>query len=268
MLILDEFIVLNFPKTGSTFVRKVIKKIHRNRKKKIFNSLFYFRKGIKRSLYLQEILCPSNFNPSVNTQHGGYFQIPKQFLDREILATIRHPYHRLLSMYSYNWWKDKYPLSKEFTKIKFPTFPNLSLPEFIQYWELVDTKRYPAIKDVNNIGFQSNRFISMFFPNPEEIIKKLTSGYLSFDEVYQLIPKITFIKQEDLTTELIYFLLKKGYSQNEVKQIKNTARLNMSVNTNISSADKNQALSYLLKKEKFLIGMYNNLGFNYSFEDL
>jgi len=268
MLILDKFIVLNYPKTGSTFVREAIKEIHRKRKKNTSYLFYFLDKKIRRQLYIEEILTPSNFDPSKNSQHGGYFQIPNKFRDREILATIRHPYHRLVSMYSYDWWKSKYPFPKETLHTLFPTFPNLSLTEFIKYWELIDTKRYPLIKKVNNIGFQSTRFISMFFSNPLDLINQLTIGAISFEEVYKNIPKITFIKQENLTDDLTYFLIRKRYNKEEINLIKNMPKLNLSTSTKISLDDKKYALDYLEKKERFLIGMYNYLGFNYSFIDL
>jgi hypothetical protein len=102
MLIFDSFILLNYPKTGSTFARTVLKEIYDRR----FRQLSMTGKvaslvGIRERPQVKELMFPNIKFREIRQktdQHGCYTQIPVEYRDRPVVAIMiavgrsgRHP---------------------------------------------------------------------------------------------------------------------------------------------------------------------------------
>lgn len=144
MIITKNIVILNYPKTGSSFIRKVVKEIYRKRNSKNLLSAIYKRLNIG----FKELLLPHPTIPDYKDQHGCFDQIPNKHKNKIILSAIRNPYLKLESIYRFKWWA-KYPLlDKVELKTHFPNFPDLS---FNQYLKLEKIENKKVKKKVNSI---------------------------------------------------------------------------------------------------------------------
>ncbi|MFB6305498.1 MAG: hypothetical protein ABEH43_00640, partial [Flavobacteriales bacterium] len=84
MIVTDKFVMLNFPKTGSTFVRKVLKAIAKEDRTKGRYSL-----GLRKPTFKEfEILKHPNIRVNnhrygILDEHGVYDQIPEEHKEKE-----------------------------------------------------------------------------------------------------------------------------------------------------------------------------------------
>lgn len=250
MLICKKFVLLNNPKTGSTFVRTVIKEIY---KKKFFKSCKEIILDFQRSnRYIKY------------SQHGGYYQIPKKYLNRTVVSVIRNPYEKFLSTYEFRWWVTVPPIAKESVPIYFPQFPDLSIDDFVYMNEL--SAEYALKHNPLSIGTQTIHFIYMFFKDPEKILAQLTPEYLESNTLYKKdLADIIFLKQENLNAELSNFLLSKGFSKKDAEFCNKRARVNKTnqLYENRTGLWTKKAIDYVTYQERFLLKILKDLGIEY-----
>jgi len=262
MIICNDFVMLNYPKTGSSFVRKVIKDIFKRRSSDNLLKKLAYEINISRPY--KELILP-NFqdpNPRIRHlvgQHGAYCQVPKEYIDRTIVSVIRNPYERFLSGYLYRWWADNPSLSQDELDEHFPNFPNLNLDDYIKYQQL-------SSEDSElDLGSQTIQFIRMFFKDPKRVLYNITEDYIKSDSAYQQdMPKILFLKQENLNNELSNFLSTKEFSREEVEFAKNYEKTNV---TKDRGQDKNsiwtkEAIEHLERSEQLLFTILKNIGYD------
>ena len=92
--------MIDFPKTGTSFARKVIKSIHAQRISNSILSRFLIHTGLQESDI--QIVKIKKWNRL--TQHGSVRDIPKKHLSKEIVSIARNPFSRLLSNFHYQFW--------------------------------------------------------------------------------------------------------------------------------------------------------------------
>lgn len=209
MLVTNKFVMLNFPKTGSSFARKVIKKVYANTQTELSKS------GLK----CEELILPNTRNKvsqNKSDHHGTYSQIPPSYMDREIVSILRNPLDRFLSIYKYGAWKHSPPLPKDLLRKLFPNFPELYIDEFIEMQNESIKHRLGFDIKKNEIGIQSVQLIQMFFRNPDLTLKNIFSGLYSREEVEAGIGEIKFLSQENLREDLLYLLIKCGFKDDEL----------------------------------------------------
>ncbi|MFW6046625.1 MAG: sulfotransferase domain-containing protein [Candidatus Woesearchaeota archaeon] len=242
MIITKKFVLLNFPKNGSTYIREMIKQIHGVDNKKsltrIINKLE--RKGVRvnkiRELLfaangLEERLFPSNmslhtYDNNIVGPHTTYSQIPLKHREKPVLISIRNPFERFVSLYEFGHWKGEsgFKVNPKFPEIKqeFPDFPEIS---FNDYYKLMS--EYGANNMVRNpnkmkvdIGPYSLQFLKFVMPDPENYIYQLTDEDITENKIKNDIPSnICFIHTENLNEELYEFLAAIGYNKSKVKKI-------------------------------------------------
>ena len=263
MIICENFIVLNFPKTGSTFIREMLKKVYKNREKFGFIIELGYKLKIIKIPYT-ELLLPNFQSPNLQNrdrkgQHGAYCQIPKEFKNRKIITVCRNPYELFLTNYFVKWWHLYFPIEKKLLIEKFPNFPELTINEFIELSKLSVEK-----KNKVELGVLTVQFIRMYFKSPDEILKKITEEYIT-SNLYKndIADNITFLTQENLNVEFVNFLLKNGFNNNETNFILNHDRIN---NTSINNREQywtKEAIEYVEYSERFLFRILNDYGFKY-----
>jgi len=269
MIICDEIIVLNFPKTGSTFVSKVIKDIYNLRyPRNIFRKIGY--KFHLITPHLVELRLPNYQSPAPFLRnnlrnHGAFCQIPKKYLGKKIVSVVRNPYARFLSIYQFKSWERYPPLEKSIIDENLPNFPILSLNDYVQMQKIINKDCF----DNNlNIGSQTIQFIRLFFKNPDEVFNKIDLKYVSSDTVFlEDMADIELLRTESLNNDLSNFLSKNNFSVTEVAFAKNYKKVNV---TNLNSGVKaeilwtREAIDYIEKSEWFLFKMLKVLGIEYN----
>jgi hypothetical protein len=130
MLITDSFVMLNYPKTGTSFARQVIKELYAREPRRWFGR------------WCKELILPNIRTPGVADQHGTYSQLPRRYRNREIVAIIRNPYDRFLSVFEFRYWVNVPLLPWDVVYRRFPSFPSLTLDEYVDFDELVSQPFY------------------------------------------------------------------------------------------------------------------------------
>lgn len=263
MIITDNIVFLNFPKTGSSFVRQVIKDIYANRINKNIITKNLFKLGISKLGY-QEILVQHPNVPDYKDQHGTYDQIPERHKNNQIVSVIRNPFNRFLSLYNFGWWKNNPILDKTALDEHLPHFPDLSIDDFVVYDRLL-TKRLKQdynIPEGTDIGGQTIEFIQMFFKNHKELLKTLDNTYLDSDDYKKSFIGISLLQQENLNNDLSNLLSQNKYSAQEVDFAKNYKKIN------VTKSDSSASLSptsreYILSTERLLFRILDSKGIHY-----
>ena len=270
MLIAKDFVMLNLPKTGSSFARTVIKEIYEQRQSRNNGVLKALQRlGFKQSLYCSELILPNIKVTGIEKpadQHGTFSQIPRNYLNREIVSIVRNPYSRFMSTYEFRAW-ERYPLIPESLLAKhFPKFPNLSVDDYVRLNELqVIHGRLGGRIPNANVGNQTIQFIQMFFRNPLDVLANLTDEYLDSADIFHDIADIHFLRQDRLTDDLTLFLEKRGFSAAEVQYVRERERVNV---TKPRSPDRaclwtKPSIAYVKEKERMIFRILKDRGISY-----
>lgn len=230
MLITDRFILINLPKTGSTFARTMLKQVHASKLSdrilaKLGIGVEYDRRFIKE-LLLPEINSASA--GQIVTQHGTVQQIPEEHRHKPIISIIRNPLSRYVSFYFHRWWAKHPPANPDDIRIKYPRFPSLSFEEY--YWMAHESGKADLIGNLEtdiSLGLQTIQFIQYFCYNPTCVLTNINEDYIDQGLFWKDIPKVQFLHQENLNQELFEFLLSAGYQESKVAFIRDAHALNV-----------------------------------------
>ena len=261
MLITKNFVLLNNPKTGSTFARKAIQDVLENRGIKILNKLiFHYAPTFStyQQIKLQNVRFPNlSLKPS---QHGGYCQIPYEHKDKFVFSIVRHPVSKLISAYKYQSWTRQPKISADHLTSIFPHFPELNFKEFLQYTSLVAQKECKNWNLPIDLGPQTLQFIWMFFKEPITTLKNMTPSFFSNREYASHLGPLHFIRQENLVQELITTLEQFNFSKKELSRIKEFSPRNLSPVTNGSGENMLAiATDFVYQNERVLLNIYSEL---------
>ena len=270
MLITNEFVMLNLPKTGSSFARVVIKEIYEQRQSRKSGMIKALRRlAFKQPSYFIELMLPNIRLTGIEkpaNQHGTYSQIPPKYLNREIVSIIRDPYSRFMSGYEFRGW-EKYPLIPESLLAEhFPHFPSLSVDDYVRLEEFqVVHGMFGGNIPKANVGYQTIQFIQMFFRNPRDVLANLTDEYLNSPDIFHDIADIHFLRQDQLSDDLALFLQKHGFSAEEVQYVRERERVNVTKSYAIDRAFlwTKSSIAYIKEKERMIFRILNNRGIFY-----
>ena len=192
MIITEDFVLLNFPKTGTSFTRKIIKKVYKDKCEEVLFPYFY------------------NNRPTGDMHpHASYSRIPTEHRRKTILSIVRNPFDRYVSQFFYKQWLKEPPASKEILKDIYPNFPKM---EFIDFLDMVDRFQKKNIFARHNmtcntdtdIGLHTIQFAVFHSINPQDALEELIQGK---SNPLLKIPKIKFLRQEFLRDDLMDFLV-------------------------------------------------------------
>jgi len=233
MLITDDFIMLNIPKTASTFARDVIKKIYRGEKEtKLVKGMRKF--GVELSP-VKELLLPNikkSYSNAVD-QHGIYDQIPKKYLqtNRQIISVIRNPFSAWVSRYTFeSWKKNQFPERVLENKKHFPNYPNLSFEEYLECMKL--EKKYILqgleLKPGVELSGTSIQFLQIFCKNHKEAIQNIDHDFMENGFYEKYFPNVKFLKTENINQDLYDYLLTVGFRKKEINWVLSEEKVRVS----------------------------------------
>lgn len=270
MIITEDFVVLNLPKTGSTFVRTMLKTIYRRRMERrpmVKKGMHFLR--IERKPLFKELLLPNNRRKLQQTaadQHGTYEQIPLAYRNRPVVSVLRNPYDRLLSLYDFRDWRKRPPLPPNLLREHFPRFPDLTFDDFCRLEELALASELPHMTSRADVGKQTVRFIQMFFKHPDDVLGRLDEEYVASDRFVDDIADVVFLRTESLNHDLAEFLARHGFSSEEVAFVCRHEKVHVTKNR---SPDRDRiwtesAVNFVRTKERFLFKILAHYGLIYS----
>ncbi len=263
MIITKDFVILNLPKTGSTFVRKVVKEIFYRRNKNILTKALHKLKI--RQVGYKELMTEHPMVPNHKDQHGCFDQIPKKHNHKPVMAAVRDPYLRIESSFRFRWWS-KFPfLEQEELDRLFPNFPDLSFEQFMQFYALESDqfKSKYGIDTEMKIGKQSIQFVRLFFKNHRDVFSRLNKEYISSGAFKSDMCDVTFLRNENLNEELAAFLSKYGFSEKELEFIKDHKRVNATKKADSESHMDQQLIDFVNEYEWVMLEVLAELGIEY-----
>lgn len=231
MLITEKFVMLNFPKTGSTFARAALMQAHQpNKLERIRHRLGW------GGPTLQELkMAPFRLTEAYTawqknrppSQHGVYVQVPEAHRHKAIMSVVRDPIERIVSLYEYKDWQ-KYPFPDRDTVSRaFPSFPDLSFEEYLKLSDLNRHLVQPAGLQVE-VGPLTNQFIGFYARDPLKTLLALREDTDLRKEYNLHFPKIRFLHTENLNQELYDYLLELGYPRHRIAFITGMGKKNIS----------------------------------------
>lgn len=256
--------MLNFPKTGSTFARKVIKEIYKNKQLKINQD----KRDESNKIFIKELFLPNlrvKGSECKVDHHGIYAQIPEEYLDKDVYSIVRNPYSRFISMFEFKEWVKDPQIPNELFKELYSNHQNIDIDDYIDLVNL--SIKYRLGFEIPNvhIGIQSIQFIQTFFKSPFVILSKITDRYIDSDDIFEDIADINFLRQEDLRNDLKLTLKKYGFSANELNAIDITKDSNVTPNksTDRNKFRTNKFLNYVENYERLIFRILKNKNIDY-----
>lgn len=235
MLTTDRFLMLNFPKTGSSFARKAI--LQASGRGPVGS--WMERKNLLRKIAreLRTTDPPFAFTAlhgqfiGKYKQHGTYHQIPPMHRHKAVMSVMRDPVERIISLYEFGAWHQEPTPGPEQIKAWFPSFPDLSFDEFFRFHTVEGLPyRQPEGLQVR-IGGLTTQFIRFFARDPLKTILALRED-TDLKADYDLhFPPIRFLHTEHLRQELYDYLLEMGYPHRRIAFIKGMEKVNTSRRT-------------------------------------
>ena len=232
MIVTDKHVLLCMPKTGTSFIKEVLKRIEINRKPGpaiLYRGLIYL--NLLKSP-LTEVFTISEKGRELGrtpNRHGGVNDIPKEFSDRELAMTIRSPLTLIVSRFYYQGWRRFNDDIIDKAQEDFPTFPDLTFEEYLEFNFMVPYWRNPELDPkLVHIGPQSIRLIKMLSISPDKLMANLTDEMIDSEEVLLDLPDVKLIPQENLRENLRAFLKENGFKDSELGIIENFGERNVS----------------------------------------
>ncbi len=214
MLVTRDFVMINFPKTGSSFVRHVTKRVYEAKETRLQR---WWRKTTGAPDPLQELILPKidlDAHAEIEDQHGTWRQIPESYRNRSVITVTRNPLARYVSNYLFRWWRQFPPTGDEEISAEFPDWPELTFEDYFRF-----AHRFPMRNQLRGVepkiplGMQTVQFLRFYFPDPYDLLARIDDEWIDGDRWRDEMPEITFLHQEQLATELKAFLARIGIAE-------------------------------------------------------
>lgn len=249
MIITESFVFLNYPKTGSTFVRRTLKELY-SRKTRWFPPR---RRRRLETFNAPNLRVAGGDRLGKPNPHGAYWQIPESAGNLPVYSVFRDPVRRVVSAYHYADWKKEVAFLDDPAAIRsrYPGFPELDLTGYLEY-----TKEFSPLKLVvgpEEFGPWAASFVHFFLKDSHEAAKA-DLNFPGFDALKRAMGTVRFLNNENLNEELAEMLLHHGFSKGEVAFIRTKEKVNESAaSSNPREADELDTAGNFLRDEAALI---------------
>lgn len=229
MVITDRFVLLNFPKTGSTFARTVLARLHpEGRFRRIFNSMGLSRPAVQDLQLERYQLDPSE--PAKRTPHLVYAQIPREHRHKTVVSIMRDPLARIVSAYEFKDWTRALGALPG-VKLEYPHFPDLSFEEYVHaHFKHAKQNWLPGGGEGLDIGPHTIQFIRFYAKDPKAYLMNMRPGHDILKDHVEHFAPVRFLHTEKLNQELYDLLKDLGYPERqiafvrEMNKVKSTSR--------------------------------------------
>jgi hypothetical protein len=191
LIVSEKFVYLHNPKTGGTFIRAMLKKVA----------------PLRHDLQIRELK---------HLKHAGVRIIPREFRERPIVTTVRHPMAHYVSRYHFAGWERKLPteIRASLIRERYPAFPNLTFSEFLRLcndWDVILPSNSKLKRTLMNgrIGSETRALLGLIEQNPADFLRNMDA--LSDEGLARNFQHVKFLKTETLNQDLHDFLLSIGF---------------------------------------------------------
>jgi hypothetical protein len=241
MLFAPQFTYVHEPKTGGTFVRHVLGRLHGELTEVPASRLRSpaLRLGLAAASYYPELVRTKVAGRHSTAgkygrlyswnDHGTCSEIPAGRRSRTILATLRDPLETYVSLFRFGWWQrpEYIPVYRRYIPdfdTRYATFPDVS---FREYLELLHSGCVlPASREIDDataVGYLTQRFVRFYFRlrrhrsgyDPAPVLRKIAADVDS-TELRDDMFDVRFLHMSRLNVELRDFLVDVGYEAADV----------------------------------------------------
>lgn len=221
MIFTDRFVYVHEPKTGGSFVTAALARLYEVGWSRRFR--------LRAMLRGQATHTHGRYGSFTyhNLKHGTYSQVPPAHQQKPVLATVRGPYEMYVSQYEFGWWRHwrmrRYLTGVPDFRRRFPRFPDLSFPEFVELWDA-------AMGDPDDVagagrGAWTRQFIRFYFREPERARIWPDEVLRNPEARRDAMPRIHFVRTDRLGEGLHAFLLDHGYRAEDVAFIREMGKV-------------------------------------------
>lgn len=223
MIITDNFVLLAFPKTGTSYTTNALRQIHARRglRGRIWPQRWQ-KRDFPRPGYREhriELPAAPPHHKARMTRHGTYRDIPVAERSKLIASIVRNPFTRYTSAYLYQTRMRKHlrPVAElEALQAVYPTYPELDFPDYYDMLHRFEVaQELGGIEPAIELGSQTVHFINFYFRDPAEVFKRIDCDYIEQEQFREDMADIHFMHQESLREEFGRFLHHTGYSEAE-----------------------------------------------------
>ena len=228
MIITESFVFLNYPKTGSTFVREALSELYANAPTRHWP----WRKKRHFEMYMApNVRDVSPMRAGSPNPHGTYWQIPKRARHLPVYSVFRDPLERVISAYYYADWKRQEGALAELDTIKqkYPSFPDLGILDYLEYLHCFYPRKLSVGGEI--FGTLATDFVHFFLREVEKENQK-TFNFSSLMDLQDSMGHVCFLDNSNLNQELADMLLKHGYGNDDVLFIREKSKSNVSKKSN------------------------------------
>ena len=196
MLLTNRFLFVHLPKTGGTFVSRI---------------LFELR-DLLDTVRLRNV-----------DKHAPCAQIPAAYRDLPIVSSFRHPLDLYVSIYNFGWWRRSEKLDSylQLFRHDYPSYPNLSFEEFLRLYHqaLCFTPADKDFDDPDGFGWATERFIRFYGRSPRQSLLKLDDMFVRSGRYQDELFDLDFLHTGSLNDDLYAYLLACGLPEDRLSSI-------------------------------------------------
>jgi len=224
-------VLLNYPRTGSTWTRSVLRRLHGADGGTLARKLAGTRIGWRG---FHELILPIDRTSTAlrerrRSQHGSYRQIPNWARGRPLVSLGRAPLEQLSSAYHHGFWRTHPPGGLDRVRELFPSFPELSLAEYIGFLErLALPDVLQGLRPRAAIGPLTVHFLRFFHPDPDAALTDWSDADIDEGRHRDELPTVRFLRTERLRRDLLELLVEQGYPRAAVETAMEDAPRNAS----------------------------------------
>jgi hypothetical protein len=216
VIVTDDFVYLHLPKTGGTFVERVLSELQAGRS----------------GLYIDTSTAEGREALGARDPHGTVRDIPPEHRGKRIICTCRNPFDQYVSQFEFAYWKVKRGaiFHPKVAKARFSSFPDLTFDDYLAATHDMRVRRAdeqelpdPQFLHRHRIGFNTWLYLRFAFHDPHTAAAKV-DDYLSHGWERDM-AQITWLPMEELNLALERFLIDLGYEAGEVAFIRDHERV-------------------------------------------
>lgn len=242
MLIARDFVMVNIPKTGSTFARDAIRSL--------------YERTNRAAEELIELRLPGIWSVGYAAdQHGMFSQLPEHLRRDRVVTIARNPYRQFISAFLYRNWARRPYLDARTLRENFPSFPDLSLDDYVELQRLSVARKLDGRGACEPSSYCIN-FLQSLARDPRRILQRLAEGDFEGKEYLDDLPRIRLLRNERLNRDLADFLSEFGFSESELAPIRAASRSNVTRDAPPDLVWTEKAIRYVANGDRLIFRIF------------
>jgi hypothetical protein len=228
VILTRQLVLLNYPRTGSTFVRQELRRLYGQEGS---GPIARLRRLLGRG-HFRELALPIHRTASAErtgrrSQHGALCQIPASHAHLPVVSVWRSPLDRAVSQYEHGFWRQHPPGDPAAVRGRFPRFPDLDFAEYLALQQ--EFGRADVLKGrelAAEVGPDTLHLVRFFTRDPEGALDRLDDGAVDSGALRRELAPVRFLRFSRLAEDLAALLVELGFAPAQVAHLADAPRVN------------------------------------------